>query len=65
VPVLQVQGGLDPLILPETAAASSRRVHRDHRFELLPEAGHFVPEESPDRTTAVLLDWLASLPPAP
>jgi pimeloyl-ACP methyl ester carboxylesterase len=62
VPVLQVQGGLDPLVLPETAAASSRWVHRNYRYELLPEAGHFVPEEAPERLNAVLLDWLAGLP---
>ena len=61
VPVLQLHGGLDPFVLPETAAASARWVHRDHRFELLPQAGHFVPEEAPDLTNALLLDWLAGL----
>ncbi|HYY11602.1 MAG TPA: alpha/beta hydrolase, partial [Kineosporiaceae bacterium] len=62
VPVLQVHGGLDPWVLPETAAASGARVEAPLRFELLPAAGHFVPEEAPGEVGAVLLDWLAGLP---
>jgi pimeloyl-ACP methyl ester carboxylesterase len=34
------------------------------RFErhLVPDAGHFLPEEAPDVVTAHLLDWLGGLP---
>ena len=61
VPVLQLQGGLDPWVLPETAALSVRHVGGPLRYELLPAAGHFLPEEAPEQVTAVLLDWLAGL----
>jgi pimeloyl-ACP methyl ester carboxylesterase len=61
VPVLQVHGALDPWVLPETAVASGRRVEGPLRFELVPGAGHFLPEEAPDRVTQVLLDWLAQV----
>jgi pimeloyl-ACP methyl ester carboxylesterase len=63
VPVLQVHGGLDPWVLPETAAASGARVAGSLRFELLPAAGHFLPEEAPAQVTGILLDWLASVRP--
>ncbi len=58
VPVLQVQGGRDPFVLIETALASHSRVSGPLRYELLPEAGHFPPEERPADVTALLLDWL-------
>jgi pimeloyl-ACP methyl ester carboxylesterase len=61
VPVLQVHGGLDPWILPETAAASGVRADGALRFELLPAAGHFLPEEAPGQVNSILVDWLASL----
>jgi pimeloyl-ACP methyl ester carboxylesterase len=61
VPVLQVHGGLDPWILPETAVLSGARVDAPLRFELLPAAGHFLPEEAPGQVSSILVDWLASL----
>jgi pimeloyl-ACP methyl ester carboxylesterase len=61
VPVLQIHGGLDPWVLPETAALSGSRVDGPLRFELLPTAGHFLPEEAPGQVTAILLDWLGSI----
>jgi pimeloyl-ACP methyl ester carboxylesterase len=63
VPVLQIHGGVDPWVLPETAALSGSRVDGPLRFELLPEVGHFLPEEAPAQVTAILLDWLGSLRP--
>jgi pimeloyl-ACP methyl ester carboxylesterase len=63
VPVLQVHGGLDPWVLPETAATSGDRVEAPFRFDLLPAAGHFLPEEAPAQVTGILLDWLASVRP--
>jgi pimeloyl-ACP methyl ester carboxylesterase len=62
VPVLQLQGGLDPWVLPETAARSVRHVAGTLRYELLPAAGHFLPEEDPDRVTDALLTWLPTVP---
>jgi pimeloyl-ACP methyl ester carboxylesterase len=63
VPVLQVHGGIDPWILPETAAGSGARVEAPLRFELLPAAGHFLPEEAPGQVSSILVDWLTSLRP--
>jgi pimeloyl-ACP methyl ester carboxylesterase len=62
VPVLQLQGGLDPWVLPESAALSVRQVAGAWRYELLPTAGHYLAEEAPDAVTALLLDWLSGLP---
>ncbi len=59
VPVLQVHGGLDRC-LPVSALGTGRHGN-PFRSETIPGAGHFVPEEAADRSTAVLLDWLESL----
>jgi len=63
VPVLQLQGGLDPFVLPATAVASHHRVNGPLSYELIAPAGHFLPEEAPDQVTSTLLTWLAGLPP--
>jgi pimeloyl-ACP methyl ester carboxylesterase len=63
IPVLQIQGGRDPWILPETSAASRRWITGPARYEVIGSAGHFLPEEAPDRVTTLLLDWLSALPP--
>ena len=76
VPVLQLHGSHDGLVLPESALseaggppsggssgrARSGLVSAAYRFELLHGAGHFLPEERPDQVSALLLDWLATLP---
>jgi pimeloyl-ACP methyl ester carboxylesterase len=62
VPVLQVHGAQDPVVLAATARGSSRWASGRYRYEELP-AGHFLPEERPDDVTRLLLDWLATLPP--
>jgi pimeloyl-ACP methyl ester carboxylesterase len=61
VPVLQVHGAQDPVVLAASARGSSRWVSGPYRYEELP-AGHFLPEERPDDVTRLLLDWLATLP---
>jgi pimeloyl-ACP methyl ester carboxylesterase len=61
VPVLQLHGGQDPFVLPDTAVASHRRVAGPLTYELLPGAGHFLPEEAPHEVTAALTNWLHSL----
>ena len=63
VPVLQLQGGLDPYVVPDAALASHRWAGPHLRYELVDGAGHFLPEEAPDAVTAALLGWLRDLPP--
>lgn len=62
VPLLQLHGALDAFVLPATAVASHQRVDGPLSYELISGAGHFLPEEAPDRVTAALLTWLAALP---
>jgi pimeloyl-ACP methyl ester carboxylesterase len=62
VPVLQMHGADDPWVTPRTASQSARFVRGRLRYELVAGAGHFLPEEAPERVTATLLDWLAHLP---
>ncbi|GHS87023.1 alpha/beta hydrolase [Actinomycetota bacterium] len=65
LPVLQVHGGADGCRPAATAAPSGRlaaRLGPAYRFELLPGVGHFLPEESPERVTRLLTQWLATLP---
>jgi pimeloyl-ACP methyl ester carboxylesterase len=61
VPVLQLHGELDPWVLPETAAASRRWVTGPMTYRVLPDAGHFLPDEAPGEVTAALLSWLTTL----
>jgi pimeloyl-ACP methyl ester carboxylesterase len=65
VPVLQVHGGRDRWVLPETAMASRPWAEGPHRYEIVGTAGHFLTEEAPDRVTRILLDWLDGLDPPP
>lgn len=61
VPVLQVHGDTDRC-LPERVAREANGV--PYRYERVVGAGHYVPEEAPGATTALLLDWLGTLPAA-
>lgn len=58
VPVLQVHGGVDPAVLPETARASSQHVAGPYDWVELPGIGHFPQEEAPDVVSRQLVDWL-------
>ena len=60
VPVLQVHGADDPLVLPRTARGSRAWVTGAYRYEEVP-GGHFLLDERPDDVTRVLLDWLRGL----
>ncbi|HEV7171739.1 alpha/beta hydrolase [Pedococcus sp.] len=62
VPVLQLHGAHDPVVLPRTALQPVEAVRGRFERRLVPDAGHFLPEEAPDVVTAHLLDWLAGLP---
>ena len=59
VPVLQVHGALDRC-LPASAVGTARH-GSPIRFETIPGSGHFLPEEAPEQTTTLTIDWLNSL----
>jgi pimeloyl-ACP methyl ester carboxylesterase len=61
VPVLQLHGELDQFVLPSTAVESHHRAGDTLTYEMIPGAGHFLPEEAPDAVTAALLAWLQTL----
>ena len=65
MPALQVQGGRDGIVRPERADLDAIALAPDLRYELIPGAGHFLPEESSDRVTEILLDWLTRVAPVP
>lgn len=60
VPVLHVHGAEDPYLLERTARRSRRWADGDYRYEVLPHVGHFVQQEAPDHTTALLTEFLVS-----
>ncbi|MGN6611911.1 MAG: alpha/beta fold hydrolase [Angustibacter sp.] len=62
VPVLHIQGARDPAVLASTVRESTRWVQGSYRYFELEGAGHFLPEERADDVTALLLEWLATLP---
>jgi len=61
VPVLQLHGEHDGAVLPASASGSKAWCEGPFERHLLPGAGHFLPEEAPDRVNRHLLDWLATL----
>jgi pimeloyl-ACP methyl ester carboxylesterase len=62
VPVLQLHGSHDRLVLPESATGGERYVAGPYRFETLHGAGHFLPEERPEPVSDLLVEWLRALP---
>lgn len=62
VPVLQLHGTDDPVLLHGTALASAPWTGPRSRFESLAGVGHFPHLESPDDTGAALLGFLHSVP---
>ncbi len=61
VPVLQLHGEVDGQVPAAHARGSSRWVRGDYSWHLVDGAGHFLAEEAPERTTALLRDWLDNL----
>lgn len=59
-PTLHLHGADDPYLLPATATGSGRYVAAPYRWRLLPDTGHFPPEEQPDAVTDELLRWARS-----
>ncbi|WP_144680008.1 alpha/beta fold hydrolase [Cellulosimicrobium sp. TH-20] len=58
VPALQVHAARDGLLRRDLADADGAALARDFRFEVVDDAGHFLPEEAPGTVTDLLLDWL-------
>ncbi|MCS7482765.1 alpha/beta fold hydrolase [Umezawaea endophytica] len=60
VPTLYLWGSEDDAVGPEAAQSTSDWAHGPYRFEVLNGVGHFVPEEAAERTSALLLEHLAT-----
>ncbi|WP_435299265.1 alpha/beta fold hydrolase [Timonella sp. A28] len=58
VPALQLQGAHDGCLRRENASIDSSALCFNLRYEVVPDAGFFLPEEAPDAVNAILLDWL-------
>ena len=58
VPVLQVHADGDGLLRRRLADADGAALARDFRFDVVRDAGHYLPEEAPGAVTELLLDWL-------
>ena len=63
VPTLHLHGALDTFVAPVSARASGRYADGPFRWRLIEGAGHFLPEEQPDRFDAALQSWLADPEP--
>jgi pimeloyl-ACP methyl ester carboxylesterase len=61
VPVLAIEGAQDRFLGHSTARRDSAFTADGFRSEQIAGAGHFLPEEAPDRVSEVLLDWLEGL----
>jgi pimeloyl-ACP methyl ester carboxylesterase len=57
-PALQLHGAVDTCVLPATAQGSGRYVAAAYEWRLLPDVGHFPPEECPEVVTGEILRWL-------
>lgn len=58
LPVLAVRGADDPALPPGAFEATRSHVGGPLTDQQVPGAGHFVPEETPEAFTDLLLDWL-------
>ncbi|PRZ43096.1 pimeloyl-ACP methyl ester carboxylesterase [Antricoccus suffuscus] len=61
VPVLQLQGWLDPVLLPQTSDGSSAYVAGPYESHYFDNLGHFLPEEDPETVGALIEEWLLTL----
>jgi len=62
VPTLSLHGGLDTFVPAAVAASSRRFVRGPWTHEVVPAAGHYLPEEAPDVVGDALVGWLKGLP---
>lgn len=56
-PTLQLHGALDGCIEPVMAQGSGRYVAGRYEWRLIPDAGHFLPEEAPAIISGELIRW--------
>ena len=56
----QLHGADDPYVLERTARRCARWAGESYRYEVLPGVGHFVQQEAPERTTALLTEFLVT-----
>jgi pimeloyl-ACP methyl ester carboxylesterase len=61
LPALQVHGAHDGIVRLSNVDADGAAFARDFRFEVIDNAGHYLPEEAPDQVNNLLLDWLDSI----
>lgn len=64
VPVLQLHGEHDSVVLPEAVQGCEAYAADGFERHMLERAGHFLPEEAPGPVNRYLLDWLARAAPA-
>jgi pimeloyl-ACP methyl ester carboxylesterase len=62
VPTLFVWGDADDTVGRMAAEGTGDFVDAPYRFEILPDVGHYAPDQVPERVTALLLEHLASHP---
>ncbi|MGN6523211.1 MAG: alpha/beta fold hydrolase [Actinomycetes bacterium] len=62
VPLLQLHGAADRVVLAETAERAGAHVSGPRTWASLPGLGHFPHEEEPDAVAGPLRSWLRSLP---
>jgi len=62
-PVLQMQGLLDPTVLPSTARGSRRHTSGPYELVELPGVGHYPQEEAPQQVSQHLTRWLSAQRP--
>jgi len=58
VPVLQLHGDRDPAIAPRCTEGCEAFVAAGFERQVVPGAGHFLPEEAAEEVSARMLDWL-------
>lgn len=62
VPVLRLHGADDGCFLTAATTGSERYAVGSYTEQIVPRAGHFLPEEAPEVVSTALIDWLATLP---
>ena len=62
VPTMFVWSDEDPALLAKGAYDTARYVSGEYRFEIMPGASHWIPEERPDELAGLLLEWFAAHP---
>jgi pimeloyl-ACP methyl ester carboxylesterase len=62
VPTLFIWGDADDTVGRVAAEGTAEFVQAPYRFEALPGAGHYAPDQAPERVIALLLEHLAGHP---